>query len=230
MLRPKTLHIIQAAIGVLWLCVILFCVKWIAFSGIPLRHVPQLARSIIHAYGMYGPLVILGLYALRGAFFVIPTAMLNVLAGSLYGPVWGSLLNLTGEMLTTNISFGLGRLFGRRIFRAHEHGWVKRYDDVLKHEGFLTVLIMRSLYFPFDLVNYGSGISSMMYRQYVLGTFLGLLAPVITLTVLGNALTNPRALVAFVILSVFSIGSAFLLRRSEWAKRRLYPPHVHETI
>ncbi len=230
MLRSKTLHVIQAAIGVLWLCVIALCIRWIVFSGIPLRHVPKIARSVIQAYGFYGPFLILGMYAIRGAFFVIPTALLNVLAGSLYGPVWGTLLNLTGEMLTTNISFGLGRLFGRRVFRAHEHGWVKRYDDVLKHEGFLTVLIMRSLYFPFDLVNYGSGISSMMYRQYVLGTFLGLLAPVITLTVLGNAFTNPRALVAFVLLSAVSIGAALLLRQSAWAKRRLYPPHVHETI
>jgi len=147
-----------------------------------------------------------------------------------YGPFWGTLLNIVGENIAASVAFGIGRLFGRRFVRSHEQGWVKTYDDVLRQEGFLTILFMRSLYFPSDLVNYGSGMTGILYRQYFFGTLLGLIAPIVTVTVLGDAFTNPRAFATFAALSIGTIGGAFLLRRSAWAKKRLYPDHVHENI
>lgn len=230
MLRNRSIHLLQAGVILLWLVVFWFGFKFFLASGIPIRHLPRALKTILHAYGAWGPLCILGLYLLRSIFFFIPTAVLTLVSGSLYGPFFGTILNVIGENVAAHLAFGCGRLLGRRFVRAHEHGWVKKYDELLRQEGFLTILFMRALYFPFDLVNYGSGMTGMLYRQYAFGTFLGLLPSIITLTVLGGSFTHPAALATSLFLFVVSLVSAFLLRRSTWFKRRLYPHHVHETI
>ncbi len=230
MLLKQRIHLLRVCVAILWLA--FFWLGFTLFSNleIPVRHLPRAIKTIIRAYGAWGPLCILGLYFVRSVFFFIPTTVLTLVSGSLYGPFFGTILNVVGENMTAHLSFGIARLFGRHFVRAHEHGWVKKYDDLLKQEGFLAILFMRALYFPFDLVNYGSGMTGITYRQYAFGSFFGLLPPIVTLTILGDAFTNPRALILFVILFVVTVGGAFFLRRSSWVKRRLYSKHVEEDV
>lgn len=230
MIRTHALRISQVIVAVIWIVLLVLGVKWYLASGIPLRHLPRTLKEIVQSFGLWGPLLLVVLHVLHSVFFLVPTTVLTLIGGSLYGPFYGVLLNIIGENLAASASFGIGRLYGRRFVRSHERGWMKKYDEIMRQEGFLTILFMRSLYFPFDIVNYGSGMTAILYRQYAFGTFLGLLAPIVTVTTLGDAFTNPRAFIAFAVLSVLSIGAAFLLRRSAWAKRKLYPEHVHETI
>lgn len=230
MVNKHALRISQVVVAIIWIAVFWFGIKWFLASGIPIRHLPRVLKGVVRAFGLWGPLLIIALHVFHSIFFLFPTTVISLISGSLYGPIFGTLLNIVGENLAANASFGIGRLFGRRFVRSHENGWVKKYDDLLRQEGFLTILFMRSLYFPFDIVNYGSGMTGIMYRQYAIGTFLGLLAPIITVSVLGDAFTDPRAFIAFSVLTVFTIAAAFLLRRSAWAKKRIYPKHVHETI
>ena len=221
-------HWLQLIVALLWLGLLVGGMLWFHHLGIPFRRAPRELRMMLKVAGMWGPVIILGLYLLRSIFFFAPTTLLTLVTGSLYGPIWGTLLNLIGENITVNVSFLLGRMLGRSFVRESEKGWVKKYDELLKQEGFMSIIFMRVLYFPFDIVNYGSGMSGMTYRQYFFGSLIGLIPSVVTVTVLGDAFTNPRALLAFAGLLVFVIGLALLVRRSEWMKKRLYPTHVHE--
>ena len=223
-------HWLQLAVGLTWLVVLLVGLAWFHHLGIPFRRVPRELRLFLRLSGLWGPVIILGLYLLRSVFFLAPSTLLTLVTGSLYGPIWGTLLNLLGENITVNVSFALGRLVGRSFVKESEKGWVKKYDDLLRQEGFMSIIFMRVLYFPFDVVNYGAGISGMTYSQYFWGSLIGLIPGVVTLTVLGDAFTNPRAFIAFAGLFVCVLGLALLLRRSAWMKRRLYPPHVHEHV
>lgn len=229
-LPERHIRLMQLCVAALWLCAIAIGIRWMVLYDVPVHRVPIMLFGMIRAYGVWGPVIILGLYVLRSVFFLLPLTVLTVVTGSLYGPFWGTILNVIGENLTANISFALARLFGRRFVRERQTGWVKKYDELLHKEGFLTVMFMRALYFPFDIVNYGSGMTGIVYRQYAVGSFVGLLPSIITLTVLGNAFTNPRAFVAFAAMVVLTIAGAFLARRSSWIKRRLYSEHVQETI
>ncbi len=223
-------RILQFFVAAIWVIAIWQGVSWFASLGIPLRHLPRVLGHAIRSIGFWGPLVILALYLLRSVFFFVPATVLTLVAGSLYGPLWGTLLNIAGANLTANASFGLGRLFGRRFVREREHGWVKKYDALMRDEGFLTILFMRLLYFPFDLVSYASGATGIIYRQYFLGTLLGVIPWIVTFTVLGGAFRNPATIVTFLVLLAATISIVFLLRRSSWAKRHLPPEHVKEQI
>ncbi|GEM_PF-759314 len=212
---------------VVWLVVLLFGLIWLERSGISFRHVPRELKHIIRSYGAWGPLLVLGLYVARSFVFFVPVTGLTLIVGSIYGPIWGILLNVLGENLTASIAFALGRFLGRRFVREHERGWVKKYDDLLREEGFLTTVFIRALYFPFDLVNYGSSMSGITYQHYALGSFFGLLPAIVTFTVLGDAFARPRGFLVFGLLFGLMLVSVLWLRRSQWVQRRLYSKHVH---
>jgi len=222
-------NLLKICLGLAWLVLLVAAYRWFDESGIPLKQLPRALKGIVRSYGAVGPVVILALYAAR-SFLFLPTMPLVLVAGSLYGPWWGVALTVVGDNLSANISFVIGRFFGRRYVKESERGWLKRYDELLTREGFMAVLLMRLLYFPFDVVNFGSGISGIPYRQYLVATFFGLLPAIITFTFLGDAFVNPRAFFVFGILFALSLVGAWLLKRSRWAKRILLEPKHHESV
>ncbi len=221
--------LLKIGFGLGWLALLAGAYVWLENSGIPLRQLPRALKGIIRGYGALGPVVILGLFAARSILF-IPTMPLVLVAGSLYGPWWGVALTILGDNLSANISFVIGRFFGRRYVKESERGWLKKYDELLTRDGFMAVLLMRLLYFPFDVVNFGSGISGIPYRQYLVATFIGLMPAIVTFTFLGDAFVNPRAFIVFGVLFALTLAGAWLLKRSRWAKRVLLEPKHHESV
>lgn len=222
MLSKRSTRILKIVVAFLWASFFVFAYFWLHRHGVQLRHLPRFFRGVVLTYGSFGPLVLLGLYVLRTFVFFIPSSVLNVVSGSLYGPFFGILLNVLGENVSATFSFFFARFFGRRLVQTHETNWMKKYDSLLREEGFFTVLMMRLLFFPFDPVNYMSGLTSIPYGQYALATFFGTLPLIVTYTMLGDAFTNPRVLAVFIILLLLTLVSVFALRRSVWVKGKLF--------
>ncbi len=229
MVKHLRAHYGKIIIGLIWVAIIFFTYRWFVESGIPMRQLPRALKGIVKSYGSWGPVMILVLYAAR-SFIFIPTMPLVLVAGSLYGPWWGVALTIVGDNISANISFVLGRFFGRHYVKQTERGWLKKYDELLSRDGFIAVLIMRLLYFPFDIVNLGCGLSGIPYRQYLVATFIGLLPAIVTFVFLGDAFVNPRAFIFFGIMFVLSLVGAWLLKRSRWAQRALLNPEHHGSI
>lgn len=225
-IRHATLLKIVAAL--LWAGAAYYLYCWVDQTNVPLRYIPRYIKELIHTYGAWGPLALIVLHGIRTVVFV-PTTALILVSGSLYGPMWGTVINLAGANISAAFAFALGRFFGRRFVKEHEHGWVRKYDELLTKEGFFTILAMRLLFFPFDVVNYLSGMSGITYRQFALATFLGIIPATVTVTVLGGAFDNPRAYVVFGGLMIATILSVVAMRRSKWVKEKLFakrPEHV----
>lgn len=226
MTRIQRSHAMKIVVAAVWL--FLFCgiAVWFQQAGIPFRHLPRFLLDIVRSYGYWGPIVFLLLFLARSVFFIVPTSVLTLVAGSLYGPFWGTLMNIVGDNLSATIEFGIGRFFGRRFVKEHEYGWIRKYDHVLREEGFFAVLVMRLLFFPFDPVNYGCGMTGMLYRQYAFATFLGTLPAIITITVLGHAFESPKGWLTFGVLLLLTVAGMLILRRSAWVRSRLFPKHI----
>lgn len=212
----------ETLLKIVGVCVWIFCMyvsyRWLRGHGITLRHLPRTLSVLIRSFGFWGPVLLLILHLLRTFVVFVPATVLTIVGGSLYGPVFGLLLNVVGDNLSASFGFILGRLFGRRFIKEHEHGWMKKYDSALCENGLLAIFFMRFLFFPFDMMNYGAGMTSIPYAQYAIGTFLGMLPAIIMLTVLGNAFMNPHALLLFAILFVLTIVLVFGIRRSKWVQ------------
>ena len=61
---------------------------------------------------------------------------------------------------------------------------MKRYDEAIERNGFAATLYLRLVYFPFTLMNFGMGLTAVRFRDYLLGTGLGIIVGTFVLTFL----------------------------------------------
>ncbi len=229
-IRRYRAHLGKILLLAFWGMCILGIYAFLDYYNIPVRRLPALIRLEAMNAGSLGPLVILLTY-IAVTIIPFPTAALAVVVGSLYGPVYGSLFVWFCANTASVASFYLGRYFGRHLLSEHEHGWIKKFDAMMHENGFTTVLIMRILYFPFELVSMGSGMSRISFREYMIASLLGSAPGTITFVVLGNAFTHPRSWILFGCTLSISLILAFLLRHSRWTRRFLFKkvePNIFE--
>jgi uncharacterized membrane protein YdjX (TVP38/TMEM64 family) len=118
-----------------------------------------------------GALAFVPLYALWVSL-LLPGIWATMLAGALYGTVWGSVIVFAGACLGALAAFLLGR---------HQlHHWARRrlatrpklqaIERAVSREGLKLVLLTRlSPAFPFSLLNLAYGLSDVSLRDYSIG-------------------------------------------------------------
>ncbi len=221
MKRFERAHWLKLGILLAYLCVIAGIYALLHIYGISLGSVPAIVALNVRRAGIFGPLVLVLCYVIS-TIIPFPTFSIAIVGGILFGPWLGSLAVVVGVNAAASISFLLARYFGRHFVSESEKGWVKKYDDLMSEQGMYAVLVMRLLFFPFDVVSIGCGLSRMTWRQYAIGSFLGSFASTVSFVVLGKAFSTPRSLMLFGVLMFGSIFVALLLRRSAWAKKHLF--------
>jgi len=114
--------------------------------------------------------------------------------GFIFGPWIGILLTVIGENISANISFILGRYFGKDVlgFLGSKFRIIPSFECKLRENGFMSVLAMRLMYLPFDLVGYSSGMCGLLQKDFALATFLGTIPGLATFVLLGSAVTNSK--------------------------------------
>ena len=218
-------HWLKLGIFLMYVAVIVSTYVFLHVNGISVKDVPGIVTMNVRNAGIWGPLVLILFYALS-TVIPFPTFSIAIIGGALFGPWLGSLAVVIGVNVAGSISFWMARYFGRHFVSENERGWVKKYDDLLTEQGMFAAMAMRLLFFPFDAVSIGCGLTRMAYRQYIVGTFLGSFASTVSFVVLGEAFTTPASLIFFGIMMAGSIVIAVLLRRSDWAKRYLFSKPV----
>ena len=126
------------------------------------------------AAGWWGPLVFIVMYAV-GICFFLPGTLLTGLGAALFGPYLGTVVNWMGAMIGASAAFLIGRTLGREYAASLIGDKLKKYDDAIERNGFATVLYLRLVYFPFTPMNFGMGLTKVHFRDYLIGTGLGII-------------------------------------------------------
>lgn len=122
---------------------------------------------------------------------LLPSAVLHVVSGAMWG-FWGGLWpNLVLANLVGHLHFALGRWLGRERMRALliRRGWTAAIHE-LEQSGVLTVLVLRQTPIPFMATNLVCGASPITWRQFFVGHLLGLLPGVLISTWFSAALAE----------------------------------------
>ena len=146
--------------------------------------------------GWLAPVFFLILYCLA-TVLLLPTMVLTLAGGAIFGPIVGTALNLIGATS--------GAAFAFLISRHLIHDWfARKKGDKLNNlilgvdqKGWVFVAFLRLFpIIPFNLVNYGLGITGIKFRLYLITTFVFLLPAEIIYTYFGyagmDALTKPE--------------------------------------
>ncbi len=139
----------------------------------------------IAAAGLAGPLVFIAIYAIATVFF-LPGSLLTLAGGALFGPIWGTLYNLTGATLGAGLAFLVARYLAADWVQARSSGILKRLVTGVETEGWRFVAFTRLVpVFPFILLNYALGLTRIPFRDYLLTTAICMLPAAFAFTWLG---------------------------------------------
>jgi rhodanese-related sulfurtransferase len=106
----------------------------------------------------------------------------------LFGPLWGTLWNLTGATAGAALAFLIARYFGADLVARHAGPRMQRLNDGVATEGWRFVAFVRlAPLFPFNLLNYALGLTRISFLTYLLATWVFMLPGAFAYTWLGHA-------------------------------------------
>ena len=151
---------------------------------------------------------------------LVPVVLLIAATGIAFGPVLGPIYAMAGCLASGSVGFAIGRRLGQR--RVEELGGerVARVTRTLKRNGTLAVFFLRKIPLPFTLANIVVGASTVSYRDFVLGTVLGMTGLVVGLAGFGYQLTmvlrrpSPVTVAAALLFVSVPLTVAWLINRS----------------
>ena len=179
----------------------------------------------IRGLGFWGPLVFVLLYAVA-TVAALPGSVMSVFAGAVFGPVIGVAVVIFGATLGAGLAFLVARYFARDAVA----GWLstkekfRQLDDLTEKQGAIMVAVTRLVpLFPFNLLNYGFGLTKVPFWTYVGWSFLCMLPGTVLYVVGASAVTEAIAegrvpwVLVFVVVTILLIIT-FLTRI---ARRRI---------
>lgn len=217
----------QKLIGVLFWIALLSTYFWFTWRNQlgPLESVQFLVAAMQGSF--YGAAFYLLAYALRPLIF-FPATLLTVAGGFLFGPILGILLTVVAANTSALIAYSVGRYFGQGMLdESKSDGIVRRYASRMRENSFETVLIMRFVFLPYDLVNYLAGILRIDWRAFLLATALGSIPGTISFVLFGASIErfdgglpafNPWVLAISIGIFVASLTLSRIFKKREQEK------------
>lgn len=149
-----------------------------------------LFRDWIESLGPLGPAAFVALYVVA-AVAMVPGIALTVGAGALFGSVWGSVY----VSVASTLGAAGGFLIARYLARESVSGWLGgnptfRYlDEMTERHGATMVAITRLVpVFPYNLLNYGFGLTRVPLGTYLFWSWLCMLPATVVYVVGADAL------------------------------------------
>lgn len=182
----KTMYKIKALFLVLLVIVAIILLR---FSPLNEYLHPQQIKELIGKAGYLAPVVFIFFYAF-GICLFLPATLFTGIGAMFFGTFLGFIYNITGAMLGASAAFFIGRFLGRDFAASIIGNRLKKYDRKIESDGFAVTLYLRLVFFPFTPLNFGMGLTSVTFRQYFWGTFLGIIAGGFVMTFFFATLTE----------------------------------------
>jgi uncharacterized membrane protein YdjX (TVP38/TMEM64 family) len=157
------------------------------------------------------------IYALASVLF-LPGSVLTLAGGALFGPVFGTLYNLTGATIGASLAFLIARYLASDWVEHKTGGRLKQLKQGVEGEGWQFVAFVRLVpLFPFNLLNYALGLTRIRFWHYVIATYICMLPGGIAYTWLGytgrEAVAGSEGLVEKGLLALALLATAAFLPR-----------------
>ena len=187
--KPALRQITAGAVGLLALILLAGLWQWT-----PLRELIDVTSMVNYleevGHGPTALLITVGGF-LIGGVLVMPVMVLIAVTILAFGPWWGFWYALTGMTASALLTFGIGRLLGRRLMDHLSGSWVHRTSRTLAAKGILTVVALRILpVAPFSILNAVAGASHIRTRDFFVGTILGELPGLVSLALFLEQVTE----------------------------------------
>jgi len=180
---------------------------------------PESFKTLVLSLGILGPIIYVGIFIVR-PLFLIPSIALFIGGGLAFGPVLGPAYASLGASLGGTVGFWLARKMG--------HDYVikklKLGTSVIENTPFsFSVVFLLSLLpiMPVTVINYGAGLSTMKFKNYIVAHILGITPRAFAFGFFGSTLLeigSAKFRAALLILIIMGVVTAYFRLRSKQKK------------
>lgn len=150
----------------------------------PLKIVQEIIG--LASQSVWGPLIYVMAYTIR-PLTLLPSVLLSVAGGYLFGPYFGTLYAIIGSNGSANVGYVIAFLLGQGFFKT-DSNFLTKYADRMRQNSFEAVLTMRLLFLPYDTVSLVAGFLRINWGQFALATLLGGAAGTLSFALFGASI------------------------------------------
>ncbi len=212
MLRKSVTAILKRVMQIAPIAMVAICILiyFRFFRGVTIEHILEFTPENL----WLAALVMVGLFAMKSLSIFFPMLILIAASGSIFPTFLSAVIvNCAGVAVMLLIPYAIGR-FAEREF---VEGLINKHKNADKlrefkseNELFIAFFLRVINVLPCDLVSMFLGSTSFAPGKYMLGSFLGILPGLITTTLMGSSVDNPKSpkfWMSIVVEVVFAVGS-----------------------
>lgn len=192
---------------------------------------PTQIQAWLKSAGILAPIFYIALYVVA-TVLVLPSTALNLTGGAIFGAWLGTLWTSLAAIIAAIVAFAFTRTVGREIVAKRLAGRWQAMDAEVRRGGLFYMFAIRLVpIMPYGLVNFAAGLTSISFKDYVLGTTIGTIPSVLPFVLIGSS-----GLKAFTTGDVLPLVGALaltgvLVAVSTWyRRRRTFPAQAVEEL
>ncbi len=168
-------------------------------------------------YGMISFILFVLIYTVRPLVF-FPASVMTVTTVLIFGAIEGFFISYVGELSSAALTYFIGKYFGEEL-GITKRSFMRKITPYFRENAFLSVFILRIIpIFPFDFVNYASGILKINFKKYFYATILGVAPGLIVFIFLSYSLIH-RELLPWSIASTIALISIGVILKKKYEVR-----------
>lgn len=185
--------------------------NWSFISNLEVEAIAGAIKENEHITGI----VYLGIYLIKPLLLIIPTNMLALVSGGLFGPIKGFILTMIGFWIAGTIAFYLARLLGRDFVEGILKSKFGKFENIMQKSGFKYLFILRlPPIIPYDPLSYASGLTNISYKDFILASLIGVIPETMCYSIIGTSFRNPFSLqfiIPIIILIIGTISAKYII-------------------
>ena len=147
-------------------------------------------QTYVNSFGKLAPIIYIIIFALV-PLTLFPDSIIAIAGGLIFGLVKGYIYTAIGAILGATLSFYISRKLGRNFVKKLTKENLDNVEEMTNSNGFFIIFMLRLIpLFPFDIISYGAGLTSVKYKDFILATFLGTIPGILVFTNIGAQSVN----------------------------------------
>jgi uncharacterized membrane protein YdjX (TVP38/TMEM64 family) len=185
------------------------------------QHRDSLSLSVQDHYGL-SVAGFIALYVLVTSLSLPGAAVLTLAAGFLFGTLAGTLYVNVGATMGASVAFLSARYFLGKGLQEKYQSQLRKFNTEIERSGTSYLLTLRLIpVFPFFLINFLSGLTTIPLRTFIWTTSLGIIPGTVVYAFAGRQIgsldslsdiLSKRVIAAFVVLALFALIPAMVNR------------------
>ena len=192
---------------------------------------PALIQLWLKAAGIWAPVTYIAVYVVA-TILILPSTALNLMGGAIFGPWMGTFWTSIGAIIAAIASFFFARTVGREVVTQRLAGRWQAIDAEVQQGAVFYMFAIRLMpIMPYGLVNFAAGLTSISFKDYVIGTALGTVPGILPFVLLGSSgLKAIRTgdilplVTALALIGMLVAGSTWYRRRRTFPSQTANPP------